>query len=298
MSHKEFTNYPPELSLEDYDKAISLFCEENQHAKAIYIAGTVRDPGISDLDFLVVGDEPKISSHVKEFLCGGNVLVMPPDTLETVNYLEKLPLRKLYGPEITIQENQYKEYDAVEIIEWLPERILLLESLVSPKECDVRKLLQVLKSVDRSISNVEKYLQIDIQRVDTHYILKNYMDIDIEQASLNLLESAREAWEIFESNVCLFTGEVLGKIELSTHYHLENRFPLLIQYLSYISSIENNFTSKLREFLNITGQAYCTSNQLRKLTQRRMCLLDRIYTWFVDHHLNTGMVKYGWVLKG
>ena len=292
-----YKNYPPKLTREDYAEIVSLFCEENRHVKAIYLAGTFGDPGVSDLDLLVVDAEPRISPRVQESLVGGNVIVMPKDTMEMVNYLERLPLTKLYGPDIKIQENRCKEYDVVEIIEWLPERILLLELLTSQKEYDVRRLLLVLKSLDRSISNVEKHLQVEIPREDIRYTREHYMELDLEKSALRLLETARNAWEIFQSRVTPFTGDVLGRVAFPSHYRFENRFPLLMQYLRYLEGLENRFTCRLRRFLDLKGEVQCPSPALESLTHLRVSLLDRIYTWFLDHNLKRGMVKYGWILN-
>ena len=62
--------------MKDYKTAIDIFCNDNP-GLTVFQVGEISHPGISDLDLLVIGEEPKISKSVKEMLVGGSVIIMP-----------------------------------------------------------------------------------------------------------------------------------------------------------------------------------------------------------------------------
>ena len=106
MKNPVLTNYPKILSLNDYEDAISKFVSDNRDSsKAIFLAGNLHNPGISDLDFIVVGSNPIIDDTIKEFLVDGNVITMPEDLIEYINYFDKFPLKQLSGSKITVKNN-------------------------------------------------------------------------------------------------------------------------------------------------------------------------------------------------
>ena len=204
MKNPVLTNYPKILSLNDYEDAISKFVSDNRDSsKAIFLAGNLHNPGISDLDFIVVGSNPIIDDTIKEFLVDGNVITMPEDLIEYINYFDKFPLKQLSGSKITVKNNSYKDFNLIQIMEWLPERILLLQYLMNGKKYDVRKLLMVLKSINKSIIDVEDYLNLSFERPDINYVMGNFLNIDLQLLSRQFLGAAFEAWSKFQSNIQL-----------------------------------------------------------------------------------------------
>ena len=55
------------MKMLDYHHAISRFCADNSDL-TIFLAGEISHPGISDLDFVVLDEEPVISKSVEPFL--------------------------------------------------------------------------------------------------------------------------------------------------------------------------------------------------------------------------------------
>jgi len=284
--------YPPVLSMADYMEVIDLFCQDNRKAKAIYTIGTINDPGISDIDFLVVDAVPKISPKVREYLVGGNVLVMPESMMKYINYLERFDLQQVWGDELEIEKNENELFDAIEIIEWLPERICLLEHLKSVH--DIRRTLLYLKSMDLSIRNVEKYLNIAFPRISNEEIRSNYRALS--NVVGEYIRVAHQAWEMFEERTNFFTGEVDGSVNFSNYYTFTNRFPLLMQYLCYITSIQCSFSRRLRRFAQLKGYLSFNDWDLECLISFRVGLMNELYQWFVKENLKSGMIKYGWIL--
>ncbi|MCL0100122.1 hypothetical protein M1O55_04580 [Dehalococcoidia bacterium] len=297
MRRTTYRHHTSSLTRTDYLEAISTFCRENTHLDAVFLAGGMDTPGISDLDFLVVGGSPVISPSVKEFLAGGNVIVMPLDVMPDVNYLERLPLRKLQGTDIALKPNECGEFDVVEIIEWLPERILFLEHQISQPEVDVRRLLLILKSVDRSICGVERHLKIEIPRMAVHNVWHDYASLDLERVTRHFIKKAVEAWDLFQDSFNRLNGEVTGAVSLSPHYTFQNRFPLLMQYLKYVACLDGGFSKRLSRYTRLKGEVHCLSEPLAKLIEFRVNLLDHIYRWYLEKGLTTGMIKYGWILN-
>ena len=90
------------MRIEEYHKAIEDFCNLNKDLN-IYLAGEISDPGISDLDFLVLDEQPVLSGRVKRFLCGGNVIVYPREYFEYINYIEQFNLKRIQGAGIPLK---------------------------------------------------------------------------------------------------------------------------------------------------------------------------------------------------
>jgi len=298
MKNPVLTNYPKILSLKDYEDAISKFVSDNRDSsKAIFLAGNLHHPGISDLDFIIVGSKPIIDDTIKEFLVDGNVIAMPEDLIEYINYFDKFPLKQLSGSKIAVKNNSYKDFNLIQIMEWLPERILLLQDLMNGKTYDIRKLLMVLKSINISIIDVEDYLNLSVERPDINYVMGNFLNIDLQLLSKRFLSAAIEAWSKFESNIQLFEGDITGNVQFSRYYKFSNKFPLLLQYLKYISSLHNSFSIQTREFMSLSGSNKCISESLEQFIDFRVNLLSRLYNWFIQNNFKTGMVKYGWILN-
>ena len=152
-------------TLKDYNRAIERFCKDNNDS-IVYLVGEVSHPGISDLDFLIVDNKPIVSDEVKPFLMGGNVLIVPSFAIKDIQTIENFDLKLISGngPKFDGKKLYDENEKIVEVIEWLPERILKCLSMLkqSPNKRDV---LLLHKSINRSIHTVSsitgsKYNQI------------------------------------------------------------------------------------------------------------------------------------------
>jgi hypothetical protein len=284
-------------TLKDYNRAIERFCKDNSDS-TIYLVGEISHPGISDLDFLIVDDEPNISDEVKPFLMGGNVLIVPRFALEEIQIIENFNLKLINGtgPNFFGKKVYNQNEKIVEILEWLPERILKCKSLLRAG-IDKRDALLLHKSINRSIDAVskmtgKKYIQITTEEArsnnqyDSSLILRKSIDAGIL------------AWNDFENFLHLekVKGLSSGKVNISDHYNFENTFHSLLLYFYRTCTIDCHLSKKLLERVSINVNSLEIDSDLDATISRRWDLIDKTYMWFVEKNLKAGMIKYGWLL--
>ena len=279
----------------DYEDAKDKFCRDNPDL-TIFLAGEVSHPGISDLDFVVVDDTPFVSEDVEEFLMGGNVIVMPRKVMPQIRLIENFNLHFLQGENIEISENTEQYFDLVEVIEWLPERILLLESL-DTKSISSEQLLLYLKSADRSIKNVEKLTGLQFSRISTENLRKNYKNLDLDHEAKNYVSACTLAWEAFSKMCAVCVPHISGKASISGYYSFDHtRFPLLLSYLNALASTGSALSTVLKERLEITQFECKFDSKFLQFIKRRFSLIDDVYEFHVSKGSKRGMIKYGWLL--
>jgi len=279
----------------DYEDAKDKFCRDNPDL-TIFLAGEVSHPGISDLDFVVVDDTPLISEDVKEFLMGGNVIVMPRKVMPQIRLIENFNLHFLQGENIKISENTEQYFDLVEVIEWLPERILLLESL-DTKSISSEQLLLYLKSADRSIKNVEKLTGLQFSRISTDDLRTNYKNLDLDHETKNYVAACTLAWEAFSKMCAVCVPDIRGKASISKYYCFDHtRFPLLLSYLNVLASSDSDLSTALKERLEITQFECKFDSKFLQFIKRRFSLIADVYEFHVSKGNKRGMIKYGWLL--
>ena len=186
---------------EDYQNAIRKFCSDNPEL-TIYLAGEISHPGISDLDFVVVDGFPVVSPEVEEFLMGGSVIVMPRSCMPRIGTIENFKLQLIQGERTDFEKSDSEYFKFVEVLEWLPERILLLESL-NDASISPHQMLLYLKSADRSIKNVESLTGKEFLRVSTNSLRSNFKVINLQQVLKDYIKCCNDAWEEF-SSFCKF----------------------------------------------------------------------------------------------
>ena len=290
-------NYLAGKSIQDYQAAINRFCKDNQET-TVYLAGEISHPGISDLDFLVVDDMPMVDSQVKPFLAGGNIIVMPSEQMINLNDFENFNLKHLQGKTYQIK-NKHRLFDIVEIIEWLPERILKLESYKNNLN-NITKLELMLthKSINRSIRSVQAMTSEKFNIIEEND-LRKLASFDKKEVVGKTLSEGYKAWQSFEDYLRqkkYFEGHASGRVQISQYYSFFDKFEILCIYFSMLSSIEKNKLSvELRKCCNIQGR-YSMDSELQNFLANRWDNLSRIYQWFIFKKYKSGMIKYGWFL--
>ena len=293
------------MKIEEYQKAIKEFCNLNNDLD-IYLAGEVSDPGISDLDFLVLDKQPIVSPRVKKFLCGGNVIVYPREHFHFINHIEQFNLRRIQGVEIPLESPPELFFKTVEIIEWLPERILLLQNILDGgTRATLHHTLLILKSIDRSIKNVEAYCNVRFIRPSVAEIRRRYgnmwakmtpIDESMRKIVVSFIKIAHNAWNTFEKKCVLFSGTARGKIYITDYYKSENMFNNLLLYFKSMASINSILSEKLNERVNIEVEDVVFNEEFLKFITHRWEMIDKIYNWFLEKGYKKGMIKYGWFL--
>ena len=280
---------------EDYQNAIRKFCSDNPEL-TIYLAGEISHPGISDLDFVVVDGFPVVSPEVEEFLMGGNVIVMPRSCMPRIKTIENFKLQLVQGERTDFEKSDSEYFKFVEVLEWLPERILLLESLngasISPHQ-----MLLYLKSADRSIKNVELLTGKEFLRVSTNSLRNNFKVINLQQVLKDYIKCCNDAWKEFSSFCKFFEADVKGAADITSYYSFDHeRFPELLSYLNVLSCEPGDLARRLRERVKV-GHSKCKIDQgFLEFAQRRFSLISKVYDFHVSKGSKTGMIKYGWLL--
>ena len=284
-------------TLKDYNRAIERFCEDNNDS-IVYLVGEVSHPGISDLDFLIVDNKPIVSDEVKPFLMGGNVLIVPSFAIKDIQTIENFDLKLISGngPKFDGKKLYDENEKIVEVIEWLPERILKCLSMLkqSPNKRDV---LLLHKSINRSIHTVSsitgsKYNQISTESARTNHSLSS--EIILKQS----IDSGISAWNDFETFLQdkKMKGLATGKVQISSHYSFENTFNHLLLYFYRACMIDCQLSSKLAERLSISANFSNIDSDLDHHIVNRWKMINEIYAWFKKNEIKTGILKYGWLL--
>ena len=280
-------------TIEEYLEVIEEFKNDNPELQ-IYMAGEISHPGISDLDFLVLDKKPIINPRVERSLCGGNVLVYPSKFFNKINFIEKFNLKLIQGKELQTIDPPEEYFQIIEILEWLPERILLLENIEDYH--DKIKILLYLKSINRSIEKVEKLNGCFFERKSIDELRKNYNNYDFRDIIQVYLRIAKKCWHLFESDNNLFKGKAKGYVNLSTHYAFGNKFEMLLLYFHSVINFGTSLSKELATMVKVRCMDYDIDKEFLYFIHERWELLSEIYDWHKENKINKGMIKYGWFL--
>jgi hypothetical protein len=167
----EFSNEPKKVSQKYYENArneIIQYYSKDENITSIYEYGSVSAPGVSDLDIILVlknklnvpehfFDFSTISDQVHGLVADGNVMKMSEDIFSRINYLDRLYVKKLFGKELLLKlpnKNDQETLELISVVDWLPERILRLTSVINSKKINITNVLCILHSFSYSIHKI------------------------------------------------------------------------------------------------------------------------------------------------
>ena len=299
-----------------YEDVIEEFCKDNRDLD-IYLAGEVSHPGISDLDFLVLDEKPKISERVKEHLKGGNVIIFPSHLFHKIDYIEQFNLKLLQGQIREREKPPEKEFKTVEIIEWSPERLLYSNS----KKINDDNIHLAIKSVRRSVDNTLEYI------LEHHkgFATKGQNDSfllsidDIRKISLEGVSKQLGVHHFLLSNLLwtfecyferYFSPETLtGVVSITDYYDfcvlqpgcsssaLHGNIRFLLNYWKYlIENVPCELSTELSTRCDFRDDIHPTiiDKDFEAFIVERWKLLNEVFVWFKDKGFKKGMIKYGW----
>jgi len=172
INNLQFIDFPRQIPLETYQQASNAFVayfRDHSSVKAIYEMGSIGDPGISDLDLiLVLGENGRLNSNDFQFLSSldnyvfaHNPFVVP----ETIfPYIQNLffasNMRKLsgntYAFHITSSNREQKQLGWIICAEAAVGRLLdLMYQLTFGQNISLRNMLLKLNSIKHNISLAE-----------------------------------------------------------------------------------------------------------------------------------------------
>ena len=173
-----FTDYPSIEYREDYEPARKHLYQQASGISGVlglYEYGSVGTPGISDIDLIAVISKRIDKQEMLEFLSGtgapayvlrvldqGTVKPMNENLFERLQVLGEISTNPIYAPDpitpTTPDRSSLIFIDAANVIDWLPERILMLRSLLSRPTLSCRRVLGGLGSFKHSATTVSRVL--------------------------------------------------------------------------------------------------------------------------------------------
>lgn len=154
---------PRPLHRSNYRSAIAEFvqrCRREPGIRAVYIVGTISQPGISDLDLLLSLDDKlrsplKIDTSMpraaKALIGHGSVLKVPTSLMSSVQTIDDFPLHHIWGDNYRFKKFLSPAFEVCRIMDWLPERIARLQKIKTAPTVDATWTLQFLKSITVSL---------------------------------------------------------------------------------------------------------------------------------------------------
>ncbi len=137
----------------------------NFNATAIYEIGTVRFPGLSDLDLMMIVDsntavETNISDiadalpdSVKNVLAGSTVMVLNPDLFSTIRIWDDIRASTLWGQSLKLgpvsTDAQYLHL--ARAIDWIPERTLRVSQMMQMRSVKTSRAIGLIYSLCHSL---------------------------------------------------------------------------------------------------------------------------------------------------
>ena len=119
--NRKYLNYPKRVDLKYYEKArkeIINYFSKDKDLESIYEFGTVKAPGISDIDIILIfKSNPiniekysfrEINERVYSLVANGNVIKMERSTFSCLDYIDNFNLKLLDG--VSIKKSQFKKF--------------------------------------------------------------------------------------------------------------------------------------------------------------------------------------------
>jgi hypothetical protein len=166
----QFENYPDDSYRYDYDRSREYMIERVARypgVVALYEYGVVGAPGLSDLDFIVVLSDnlpgtdlsdlifmQDVPSYVGKTLDGSILRSMSQTQFSKVQLLGNIKTRLLWGDRVT--HEPLSEADKIwvkiaDVMDWLPERVLMLRDYATMEVIPVKRLVGCLHSFQHSM---------------------------------------------------------------------------------------------------------------------------------------------------
>jgi hypothetical protein len=217
--HEVELEYPGKFGLEDYNDARNLIIETYRDViglVAIYEFGKINNPGVSDLDLIFVFEdnldnintgldfsERLLPVFVQNILCGSTLMVISEKNFKNILIWDDLILNRIYGKDIFINDiNGEKDLrNIIQIMDWLPERILSIKKQLHVKKLPLIRFLGLLHSLnytfDKIISGryipqqkIGKYIKHMESVATVRKSLLSYSDIQLKKKLASLTERA------------------------------------------------------------------------------------------------------------
>ena len=303
---------------------------------SIYEYGSFRNPGLSDIDLIVVINNPNKNLKTKlveikkkyDFFFGySNIMVASKSLIKHIHYLDKLNLKKVSGSNVLFKFPNKKEkinLKLLEIIDWAPERIVRLMEV--KKNFLSRKYFGLINSSKYSLININhfqkknKYTllieEIDIIRRNHQIITSKQMKRVFDKLIKYILEGLNDISKTsffkdletnspkysslaFPNKSKIFFGYEKSKIIKNKNFlFLPKSFGYV--YYFYNQCYPKSHLSKIinRFYKKDFDEAKTTSknNELKKILTLRCKSLSENISLLKKLKIKDGLYKFGWYM--
>lgn len=325
------------ITRNDYKICLNKICKIlKKDVHSIYEYGTYKNPGLSDIDLILVANNnnlnlekkiQKIKSEFNFFFEFSNIIVTNRNMIKYIKYFDNLRLNKIFGPKIYFKEPKKSEsllLKYLEIVDWAPERLIRLIE-IKKKYID-RKNFGLINSIKYTLKNINSFLKkkkyekliYQIEKLRLNY--KNAKEIEvkriIETLINRLLEALKEISKInffsqnkyfspeysslsFPNKSKIFFNKNEFKINKRKNYlHVSKCFGY--SYFYYVKHCHNSSLSK------IIKKYYYVKNSKKLLLHKNLDLLNILkvrckylsenINFLKDKKITKGLYKFGWFL--
>ena len=229
---QKFTDYPAVEHREDYKPAREYL--RSRSAKitgllGLYEYGSVGAPGISDIDLIAVIDSKIDSKQMFDFLSGsgapshvtrvldqGTIKPMSESLFSRINVLGAIDTAPIFTPDpIALRSpnpDDIKFIDIANVIDWLPERALMLRSLLDQPTLSCRRVLGGLGSFKHSVATVGAVLGYEPK--ESISFSNSYNDLRSEWFENSEVDNFRKTVDLINAGIA--TGKSL-LIQVTDH---------------------------------------------------------------------------------
>ena len=275
-----FINYPMQVDVSHYEDIrgdLITHYQQYNDILAIYEYGSVKAPGVSDLDLIfVLNDEVENNPNVFELNCvngaahdlvaDGTVMKMPLEVFKNIFYLDELNLHFLSGQKIECTEPNASDKKFIELastIDWIPERILKLTRMLMSKEINIINALCVLNSFGYSLKHMATLLgdtSFSKSVLDeTTKLRAAWHEIGSAEAEVRLIKCLHDAVDIgyqrlleYENHLRQSSDYLLDNIDIDSDIDLELYNGHFIRFTNNVDSISKENAMKL----SVDGKFY------------------------------------------
>jgi len=299
-------NFPKPLQVDDYErvrqKAIDYYSGK---VISLYERGTVRHPGISDIDLMVVVDGriEQIDHDIDTSL-----LVFPRKHFEHINVWDDDNPKLLWGENIGILPEHRPEVGIARIVDWLPERIVRLSEM---KEINVSWALAVIKGVCYSLQKLKEYgvdnnycSQVWELRDEWFNLPRTKQERGIAHLVSGGIEAGINGLRVFSDVACDYYGDsdINGEllIPLNTKYIFNGKLKAegsTIQLPRFFGKHFHTYAKESglisREIARHMSGNYSPPGRMEGVLGERISLCNHWAEFLIQHEMS-GLYKFGW----
>lgn len=281
----KFIDYPPEISIAEYENLKSKLTNqliENDSVLSVYQMGSVRHPGISDLDIICVFKNGSqchknfrldLNADEKNILTHGVFGIEEQDLTQSMSYNLISNLKFLGGKDLDLDKAEVNTNDDIKkqiALEYLVKMLITIDAQVTIKIVKLRAFLLLAKAIefDLELLDVKSGKLYDLVKKVIQYRSQWYTNKPSKKDITNLVLS-------FNSELRLFLEKELlvSKLYLPTETII----------------LPGNFTIQKSDAFSIDHKGLVLPNQFSFFGRKYISLQNRLnsFTYQIPYKIST-----------